>query len=60
MIYDVIIVGTGAGGATIANELSDKGLNILMLEKGHDNPRGTAANQHKNKPATSIHTRRYG
>ena len=47
MIYDVIIVGTGAGGATIANELSDKGLNILMLEKGHDNPRGTAANHIK-------------
>ena len=34
MIYDVIIVGTGAGGATVAHELSNKDLNILVLEKG--------------------------
>ncbi len=44
MIYDVIIVGTGAGGATVAHELSDKDLNILVLEKGFDHPNGTAAN----------------
>ena len=43
MIYDVIIVGTGAGGATVAHELSDKGLNILILEKGIEHPSGTAA-----------------
>ncbi len=44
MIYDVIIVGTGAGGATVAHELSNKGLNILVLEKGIKHPSGTAAN----------------
>ncbi len=38
MIYDVIIVGTGAGGATVAHELSNKNLNILVLEKGNDHP----------------------
>jgi choline dehydrogenase-like flavoprotein len=47
MIYDVIIVGTGAGGATVAHELSDKGLKILVLEKGLDHPNGTAAQQIK-------------
>jgi choline dehydrogenase-like flavoprotein len=48
MIYDVIIVGTGAGGATVAHELSDKGLNILILEKGIEHPSGTAAKHIKN------------
>jgi choline dehydrogenase-like flavoprotein len=43
MIYDVIIVGTGAGGATVARELSDQVLNILVLEKGNEQPSGTAA-----------------
>ncbi|MCE7698413.1 MAG: GMC family oxidoreductase N-terminal domain-containing protein [Methanobacterium paludis] len=40
MIYDVLIVGTGAG--PLARELSKKGLNILILEKGAFYPRGTA------------------
>ena len=48
MIYDVIIVGTGAGGATVAHELFNKGLNILVLEKGVDHPNGTAVNYIKN------------
>ena len=43
MIYDVIIVGTGAGGATLAHELFNKGLNVLVLEKGIDHKNGTAA-----------------
>jgi choline dehydrogenase-like flavoprotein len=34
MIYDVIVIGTGAGGATVAKELSAVGMNILILEKG--------------------------
>jgi len=40
-------VGTGAGGATVAHELSNKNLNILVLEKGLNHPRGTAANHIK-------------
>ena len=48
MIYDVIIVGTGAGGATVAHELSNKNLNILVLEKGLNHPNGKAANYIKN------------
>jgi len=48
MIYDVIIVGTGAGGATIGRELSNKGLNVLIVEKGINHPNGTAADHIKN------------
>lgn len=29
-----LIVGSGAGGATVAKELSDKGIDVLLLEKG--------------------------
>ena len=32
--FDVIIVGTGAGGATVAKELSQKKKKVLMLEWG--------------------------
>ncbi|MBW1810773.1 MAG: GMC family oxidoreductase [Deltaproteobacteria bacterium] len=31
---DVIVVGSGAGGATIARELSRRGFDVLILEKG--------------------------
>lgn len=32
--YDVIIVGTGAGGATLAHRLAPSGKRILLLERG--------------------------
>ena len=32
--YDVIIVGTGAGGGTLARKLADSGKKILMVERG--------------------------
>ena len=32
--YDVIIIGTGAGGATLAHRLAPTGLKILILERG--------------------------
>ncbi|YAI82170.1 MAG: GMC oxidoreductase [cyanobacterium endosymbiont of Rhopalodia sterrenbergii] len=32
--YDVIIVGTGAGGGTLANKLAPTGKKILILERG--------------------------
>ncbi|MGZ4128716.1 MAG: GMC family oxidoreductase N-terminal domain-containing protein, partial [Actinomycetota bacterium] len=31
---DVVVAGTGAGGAVIAKELTDRGLAVLMLEEG--------------------------
>lgn len=32
--YDFVIVGSGAGGATLAKELATKGRNVLIVEKG--------------------------
>ncbi len=37
--YDVIIIGTGAGGGTLAHRLAPSGLRILMLERGGYVPR---------------------
>ncbi len=33
--YDVIIVGTGAGGGTLAHALAPSGKRILLLERGN-------------------------
>ena len=33
-MHDVIIIGSGPGGAITANELDKKGLNVLMIEAG--------------------------
>lgn len=32
--YDVIVVGSGAGGATVAREAVRKGMTVLLLERG--------------------------
>ena len=40
--YDVIIVGTGAGGGTLANVLAHAGKRILLLERGDFLPRELA------------------
>lgn len=37
--YDVIIIGTGAGGVTVAHELASTGKRILILERGEFLPR---------------------
>lgn len=37
--YDIIIIGTGAGGGTIAHTLADSGKDILILERGSFLPR---------------------
>lgn len=34
MKYDVCIIGSGAGAAPIAYELSNAGFNVVVLEKG--------------------------
>ncbi len=33
--YDVIIIGTGAGGGTLAYKLAPSGKRILLLERGN-------------------------
>ena len=37
--YDVIIIGTGAGGGTLARALSGSGKSVLLLERGDYVPR---------------------
>ena len=37
--YDVIIIGTGAGGGTLAHKLAPSGKKILLLERGGYLPR---------------------
>ena len=39
MHYDVIIIGTGAGGGTLASKLAPTGKKILLLERGDYVPR---------------------
>ncbi|MEW6200510.1 MAG: GMC family oxidoreductase [bacterium] len=35
--WDIIVVGTGAGGATVAREMARRDRSVLMLEKGANN-----------------------
>ena len=37
--YDVVVIGTGAGGATVAHALAQTGARLLVLERGGDIPR---------------------
>ena len=37
--YDVIIIGTGAGGGTLAQALAPSGKRILLIERGDYVPR---------------------
>ncbi len=39
MRYDVIVIGTGAGGGTLAHRLASSGKKILLLERGDFLPR---------------------
>ncbi|KQV49724.1 hypothetical protein ASC93_12775 [Massilia sp. Root335] len=36
--FDVIVVGSGASGATLARDLSRRSLKVLLLERGADRP----------------------
>jgi choline dehydrogenase-like flavoprotein len=38
--FDVVVIGSGAGGGTIAHALADTGASLLLLERGDAVPRG--------------------
>jgi choline dehydrogenase-like flavoprotein len=40
--YDVIIIGSGPGGASVAHKLAPTGKRILLLERGNYLPRSPA------------------
>jgi choline dehydrogenase-like flavoprotein len=42
--FDVVVIGTGMGGATIGYELARLGRSVLFLEKGRDNHREVQPN----------------
>ncbi|HKY22994.1 MAG TPA: GMC family oxidoreductase [Vicinamibacterales bacterium] len=52
--YDIIIIGTGAGGGTIAHALADSPARILMLERGDFVPQ---ENENWNPEAVWKHLR---
>jgi choline dehydrogenase-like flavoprotein len=45
---NVIVVGSGAGGATVARELSIKGINVTIIEKGPYSPTKNAFEHYEN------------
>jgi choline dehydrogenase-like flavoprotein len=56
--YDVIIVGTGAGGGTLAHRLAPSGKRILLLERGDYVPREKDNwDSHAVNVAAKYHTR---
>jgi choline dehydrogenase-like flavoprotein len=50
--YDVIIIGTGAGGGTLASKLAPTGKKILLLERGDYVPR---EKDNWNSAAVNLH-----
>jgi choline dehydrogenase-like flavoprotein len=56
--YDVIVIGTGAGGGTLAYRLAPSGKRILLLERGDFVPREKANwDSHAVNVAAKYHTR---
>lgn len=53
--YDVIIIGTGAGGGTLAYKLAGSGKRILLLERGDCLPR-----EKENWDATAVFAKNKG
>jgi choline dehydrogenase-like flavoprotein len=44
--WDVIVIGSGVGGATVARHIAQQGLKVLILEKGRRVPAAIDQNEH--------------
>jgi choline dehydrogenase-like flavoprotein len=53
--YDVVIVGSGAGGTALAQRLGERGLSMCMLERGPDYPQ-TPPPPHEQSPGSYTAT----
>ena len=42
----VVVIGSGAGGGTLSNELAQKGINVVCLEAGGHGSNRLATNAH--------------
>jgi choline dehydrogenase-like flavoprotein len=49
LIYDVIVIGTGAGGATVAKDLAQSERKVLILERGSLQREGSYVKHMKTK-----------
>ena len=56
--YDVIIIGTGAGGGTLARHLAPSGKRILLLERGDWLPREPRTGSTRTCSSTTATSRR--
>ena len=48
-IFDAIVIGTGAGGSTVAKDLALNGHNVLILERGSNRREGSYVNHMINR-----------
>ncbi|MDE0572206.1 GMC family oxidoreductase [Demequina sp. B12] len=53
--YDAIVIGSGAGGGVAAQELSEAGRTVLVVERGGAPPTGELARDHLRSP--TAHSR---
>jgi choline dehydrogenase-like flavoprotein len=64
MTYDVIIIGSGAGGSAAAYQLTQSGKKVLVVEKGQPLPRdGSILDVGKSRqaqPSMMSHGSRHG